>query len=113
LTQRLRRSGLGLVGALLLCAGAARGAAQPVESGPASRTPPAPIQTQIIESTTSELVLIEIYVRDRDGRAVKDLTPGDVVLRIDQDTPKPIVSLEWVEPPPAVVEAAAPRSREG
>ena len=96
--QRRRWSRAGLAGVLLLGAGAARGEAPP----------PAPIQSPIIETTTSELVLIELYVRDKDGHAVKDLIPGDVVLRIDQaSTPKPIVSLEWVEPPPAVVEAAA------
>lgn len=106
MSQRRRWSGLGLACVLLLCAGAARGAAPPDAPDPASRTPPAP--TPIIETTTSELVLIELYVRDKDGRAVKDLLPADVVLQIDQqNAPKPIVSLEWVEPPPAVVEAAA------
>src|SRR5882724_5228612 len=108
LSQRRNGSGLGLAGVLLLCAGAARGAAPPAEPDPASRTPPTPIPTAVIETTTSELVLIEVYVRDKDGSAVKDLTPADVVLKIDQQVaPKPIVSLEWVEPPPAVLEAAA------
>jgi VWFA-related protein len=82
--------------------------APPVAPGPATRAASTPIQTPIIETTTSELVLIELYVRDKDGSAVKDLTPADVVLKIDQSSAaKPIVSLEWVEPPPAVVEAAA------
>ncbi len=96
MTQRRRWPRIGLAGVLLLCAVAARGET------------PAPVPTSIVETTTSELVLIELYVRDKDGRPVKDLTPADVILKIDQQsTPKPIVSLEWVEPPPAVVEAAA------
>jgi VWFA-related protein len=89
-------------------AGPAGSPAPPVAAGSANRASPAPIQSPVIETTTSELVLIELYVRDKDGRPVKDLTPADVVLKIDQQSaPKPIVSLEWVEPPPAVTEAAA------
>jgi VWFA-related protein len=112
-------SGIGLAGALALCVAGARGGepppaagtegsgAPPAPPGAAERGAPAPLSTRIIETTTSELVLIELYVRDKDGRPVRDLTPADVVLRIDQSSaPKPIVSLEWIEPPPALTAAS-------
>jgi len=63
---------------------------------PPEESPPAPI----VETTTSELVLIEVYARDRKGNAIRDLAVDELTLKIDQQTrPKPIVSLEWIEPP--------------
>jgi VWFA-related protein len=49
-------------------------------------------------------VLIEVYARDRKGNPIRDLAIGDLTLKIDQQTrPKPIVSLEWIEPPPGAL----------
>lgn len=66
----------------------------------------------LVETTTSELVLIEVYVRDGHGRPVRDLKPEDFILKIDQQVhPKTITSLEWVEPPSPAASGEAPRPR--
>ncbi len=50
----------------------------------------------LIETATSELVLIEVYVSDRNGQPVRDLTIDDFKLKVDRRT-KAISSLEFYE----------------
>jgi len=90
---------------------ASSAAEKPSPPPPAPETPrPAPF----VETTTSELVLIELYVRDRKGNPVRDLTIGDLTLKIDgKGGPRPITSLEWIEPPQAVAPPAAATPRAG
>jgi VWFA-related protein len=64
-------------------------AAQEEETG-------APIEGSIVETATSELVLIEVYVSDRKGRPVRDLTIDEFKLKVDRRT-KTISSLEYYE----------------
>lgn len=79
-------------------------APSPGPSRPPARPPEGPAPAPIIEFTTSELVLIEVYARDRKGNAIRDLKVEELTLKIDQQTrPKPIVSLEWIEPPPGAL----------
>jgi VWFA-related protein len=73
---------------------------------PGRAADPDPVPVPLIETSRSELVLIEVYARDRKGNPVRDLKISDFTLRIDHDQlPKPINSLEWIEapmtPPPA------------
>jgi VWFA-related protein len=63
-----------------------------------------PTESSLIERATTELVLIEAYVTDARGRALRGLNPDDFVLKVDRRR-KPIGSLEFVEVAP---EAAAP-----
>jgi len=79
-------------------------APSPGPSRPPARPPEGPAPAPIIEFTTSELVLIEVYARDRKGKPIRDLAIDELTLKIDQQTrPKPIVSLEWIEPPPGAL----------
>jgi VWFA-related protein len=94
-------SGLALVQASGLPASEEPGKPPPAAGKPAPPAPDGPLPTPYIERATSELVLIEVYATDRKGRPVRDLTTGDLKLKIDQKgTPRPILSLEWMEPPP-------------
>ena len=63
-----------------------------------------PAESPLIERATTELVLIEAYVTDAHGRALRGLNPDDFVLKVDRRR-KPIGSLEFVEVAP---EAAVP-----
>ncbi|HET6277586.1 MAG TPA: VWA domain-containing protein, partial [Candidatus Polarisedimenticolia bacterium] len=55
-----------------------------------------PIEGPLVETATSELVLIEVYVSDRKGRPVRDLTIDEFRLMVDRRS-KPIASLEYYE----------------
>jgi len=71
---------------------------------PPAPPPERPRPSPIVETTTSELVLIEVYARDRKGNPIRDLAIGDLTLKVDnRSRPEPIVSLEWIEPPPGAL----------
>lgn len=55
-----------------------------------------PGDRSLVETATSELVLIEVYVTDRDGQPVRDLTVDEFKLKVDRRT-KSISSLEYYE----------------
>jgi VWFA-related protein len=61
-----------------------------------------------IERATVELVLIEAYVTDLDGRSVPGLTRDDFILKVDGDV-SPIASVEYREIGPSV-DQSRPRS---
>src|SRR4030095_8287522 len=53
----------------------------------------------LVETTTSEAVLIEVYATDLKGKTIKDLQSSDLVLKIDSKSPPAsISSLEYIEP---------------
>jgi VWFA-related protein len=72
----------------------------------------------LVETTTSEAVLIEVFANDAKGRPIKDLQVSDLTLKIDMKSPPAsIFSLEYVEfgatpgeagVPPASPEGPAP-----
>src|SRR6267143_4453776 len=72
-------------------------------------SPPAPETPTLVERATVELVLIEAYVTDSQGRPIEGLRPDDFVLAVDAHV-KPISSLEFrtVEAPAAASPAGAP-----
>lgn len=75
---------------------------------PGRAADPEPVPVPLIETSRSELVLIEVYARDSKGRLVRDLKLSDFTMRIDQKPiPKPITSLEWIEGAPAAGSAPA------
>ena len=54
----------------------------------------------LVERTTSELVLIEVFATDARGRPVPDLTSDDFILHVDgRASQMPIASFEFVEGP--------------
>ena len=80
--------------------GAAILAQEPAPSPPPDKSR----ASAFVETATSELVLIEVYARDRKGKPIRDLRIEELTLKIDQQTrPTPIVSLEWIEPPPGAL----------
>jgi VWFA-related protein len=84
--------------AVLLLAAAA---GTPPRAAPPASAPDAPQPTPYIERSTSELVLIEVYVTDNKGQPILDLVKSDLVLKIDhKGLPKEIASLEYVAPQP-------------
>jgi VWFA-related protein len=93
----------------LLLSGLLSGSLAPGATEKTSPPPPeTPRSSPLIETTTSELVLIELYVRDRKGNPVRDLKVSDLTLKIDgKGGPRPITSLEWIEPPQGVAPPAA------
>ncbi len=98
------RGGTYRVGALFA---ALWGAVVPVAAQPATTPPTAPparATTNLVERATVELVLIEVYVTDGQGRPIRGLTPDDLALTVDGH-PKPIHSLEFRE---AAAAAPAP-----
>ena len=101
MTARRRKRGIEvLAGAALLLAVAG--------AFPGKAADPEPIPVPLIETSRSELVLIEVYARDSKGRLVRDLKISDFTMRIDQKPiPKPITSLEWIEGPPVAGPAPA------
>lgn len=77
--------------------------------------PEEPAHGTLIERVTSEVVLIEVFATDLKGRPVKDLQIPDFTLRIDnQDPPKVISTLEYIEPvqPTGAMEPPAGESAE-
>src|SRR5258705_5475607 len=58
--------------------------------------PPERRKPAIIERATVELVLIELYATDGEGRPIRDLTPDDLILTVDSYR-KPVYSLEFRE----------------
>ncbi|HKQ97004.1 MAG TPA: hypothetical protein VJV75_03935, partial [Candidatus Polarisedimenticolia bacterium] len=52
----------------------------PAVSAPIGAADTAPVPVPLIETSRSELVLIEVYARDTKGNPVRDLTIGDFVL---------------------------------
>jgi VWFA-related protein len=100
-TRTLRR----LAGALLLAL--PRAAALAAEPGaPASEGPPT-LPRARPEQVTSELVLIETYVTDLKGRALRGLGPESFVLMIDGKI-APIASFEFREIGPDAARGASP-----
>lgn len=55
-----------------------------------------PIKAPFVERTTTELILIEVYVTDSKGRPVRGLTIEDFVLKVDRRR-QPIESVEFLE----------------
>lgn len=77
---------------------------------------PEPVPVPLIETSRSELVLIEVYARDWKGNPVRDLAITDFTLRIDHESkPARINSLEWIEAPetPGVPQPAGPVAQAG
>src|SRR5262245_51944193 len=89
-----------LVAALVV---ADQAAAKPPKTPPADAA--SPQAGTLVERATSELVLIEVYVTDSEGRAIRDLTVDDLSLLVDGHV-RPIHSLELREVPGA---ATAPK----
>lgn len=57
-----------------------------------------PHASALVEQTRSDLVLIEVYARDKKGRVVRDLRADELVLKIDMNHGvRKIESLEFVE----------------
>lgn len=71
-----------------------------------------PLEGSIVETVTSELVLIEVYVADRKGRPVRDLTIDEFKLKVDRRN-KTISSLEYYEVRAAQAEATEPPAEVG
>ena len=88
--DRVRQVILTTAGLLACAAAMLHSAAQ--DEGKTDR----PIEGSLVETATSELVLIEVYVSDRKGRPVRDLTIDEFRLMVDRHS-KPIASLEYYE----------------
>ena len=91
MSRPLRLLSFSLAGALV-CA-AAGGAPVPPSAAVAPAAKPVE-KSGLVERVTSELVLVEAYVSERDGRPVRGLGPQDFVLMIDGHL-KPIASVEF------------------
>lgn len=80
-----------------LAAGRTSDPSSPAPAAPAPPPParPAPpIRTPLVESVSSELVLIETYATDGLGHPVRDLTRDDFILEVG-GLRRPIASVEW------------------
>ena len=74
-----------------------------VAAPPAAPPREGPHVSGLYETTTSEIILIELWAQDGDGRAVGDLAAGDLTLFVDTHR-RPIASFE-----PVLAGPAAPR----
>ncbi|HUD71449.1 MAG TPA: VWA domain-containing protein, partial [Dongiaceae bacterium] len=93
-----------LAGAVVLAATAA--------TTPGRAADPPPVPVPFIETSRSELVLIEIYATDSKGNPVRDLKASEFTVRVDHDSlPKKIESLEWIEAATAPGGAAPPAAQ--
>jgi VWFA-related protein len=77
-------------------AAAVAGASLLSAAAPSPAAPPTGRAAGMVESATVELVLIEVYVTDRQGRPLRGLSPDDFALMVDGHS-KPIHSLEFRE----------------
>ncbi len=76
---------------------------------PGRAADPPPVPVPLIETSRSELVLIEIYATDLKGNPVRDLTAADFTVKVDHESkPRPIESLEWIEAATAPAGEAPP-----
>lgn len=79
---------------VVLCLACA--AAMPASAAQEGEETDRSIEGSLVERATSELVLIEVYVSDRDGRPVRDLVLDEFKLKVDRRA-KTIASLEYYE----------------